>query len=197
MKSLALIIGVLALSCGCVSRQRDHFYVLDAQPAGGHDSRTQFDRQINLRVTVPSLVDRGEMVLTENGGVTVLDHERWAAPLADLVTATLGQDIERRRGTVVVLPGSAGQAGIPVVSIVIEIDQVTARMGDPVAIETHWRVTDARTGKVSIGREGFSSPQRPQSYSEIAGALSACIAQLADRLVGAIPVDSGVVETNR
>ena len=196
MKSLALIIGVLALA-GCASRQRDHFYVLDAQPAGSHDSRTQFERQINLRVTVPSLVDRAEMVLTADGGVTVLDHERWAAPLADLVTATLGQDIERRRGTVVVLPGSAGQAGIPVVSIVVEIDQVTARMGDPVAIETHWRVTDARTGKVSIGREGFLSPQRPQNYSEVAGALSACIALLADRLVGAIPVDSGVVETNR
>jgi uncharacterized lipoprotein YmbA len=195
LKSLVLIIGalaltgVLALAGGCVSRQRDHFYVLDAQPAGGQDSRTQFDRQINLRVTLPSLVDRGEMVLTANGGVTVLDHERWAAPLADLVTATLGQDIERRRGAVVVLPGSAGQAGIPVVSIVVEIDQVTARMGDPVAIETHWRVTDARTGKVSIGREEFASPQRPQSSSEVAGALSACIALLADRLVREIPVE--------
>jgi uncharacterized lipoprotein YmbA len=189
MKSFALIIGVLAIGSGCVSRQRDHFYVLDAQPAGGHDARTQFDRQINLRVTLPSLVDRGEMVLTENAGVTVLDHARWAAPLADLVTATLGQDIERRRGAVVVLPGSAGKTNIPVVSIVIEIDQVTARMGDPVAIETHWRVTDARTGKVSIGREGFVSPQRPQSYSEVAGALSACIALLADRLVKEIPVE--------
>lgn len=195
MKSLVLIIGalaltgVLALAGGCASRQRDHFYVLDAQPAGGQDSRTQFDRQINLRVTVPSLVDRGEMVLTANGDVTVLDHERWAAPLADLVSATLGQDIERRRGAVVVLPGNAGQAGIPVVSIVVEIDQVTARMGDPVAIETHWRITDARTGKVSIGREGFASPQRPQSYSEVAGALSACVALLADRLVKEIPVE--------
>ena len=195
MKSLTLIIGVpalacvLALGCGCVSRQRDHFYVLDAQPPGGQDSRTQFDRQINLRVTVPSLVDRGEMVLTANGGVTVLDHERWAAPLADLVTATLGQDIERRRAAVVVLPGNAGRASIPVVSIVVEIDQVTARMGDPVAIETHWRITDARTGKVSIGREEFAGTQRPQSYSEVAGALSACIALLADRLVKEIPVE--------
>lgn len=195
MKSLALIIGVpalggvLALAGGCASRQPDHFYVLDAQPAGVHDSRTQFDRQINLRVTVPSLVDRGEMVLTANGDVTVLDHERWAAPLADLVTATLGRDIERRRSDVVVLPGSAGQASIPMVGIVIGIDQVTARMGDPVAIETHWRVTDARTGKVSIGREDFSSPQRPQSYSEVAGALSACIALLADRLVREIPAE--------
>jgi uncharacterized lipoprotein YmbA len=187
MKSLPLLVCVLVLAGGCAARQRDHFYVLDAQPAGSNESRTQFERQITLRVTVPSLVDRGEMVLTTSSGVTVLDHERWAAPLADLVTATLGQDIERRRGDVVVLPKSADQAGIPLVKMVIEIDQVTARLGDKVAIETHWRVTDARTGKVSIGREVFASPQRPQSYADVASGLSSCIALLAERLVREIP----------
>jgi uncharacterized lipoprotein YmbA len=188
LKSLPLVICILALACGCVARQRDHFYVLDAQPAGSNDSRTQFDRRIALSVTVPSLVDRGEMVLTTtSGGVTVLDHERWAAPLADLVTATLGQDIERRRGDVVVLPRGPDQAGIPLVKITVEIDQVTARLGDQVAIETHWRVTDTHSGKVSIGREAFTSPQRPQSYSDVAADLSTCIGLLAERLVREIP----------
>jgi uncharacterized protein len=187
MKSLPLLVCVLALAGGCAARPRDHFYVLDAQPAGSNDSRTQFDRRVALRVTVPSLVDRGEMVLTTSGGVTVLDHERWAAPLADLVTATLGQDIERRRGEVVVLPRGPDQAGIPLVKIAVEIDQVTARLGDQVAIETHWRVTDTHTGKVSIGRDAFASPQRSQSYSDVAAALSTCIGLLAERLVAEIP----------
>ncbi|MDP9010997.1 MAG: PqiC family protein [Pseudomonadota bacterium] len=186
MKSLPLLVCI-ALVSGCAARQRDHFYVLDAQPAGGNDSRTQFDRQIVLRVSVPSLVDRGEMVLTTTGGVTVLDHERWAAPLADLVTATLGQDIERRRGDVVVLPRGQDQTGIPLVKIGVEIDQVTARLGDQVAIATHWRVTDTRTGKVSIGRDAFASTQRPQSYTDVAAALSSCIGLLAERLVREIP----------
>jgi uncharacterized lipoprotein YmbA len=192
MKSLPLLgalIGFLVcvLSSGCATRQRDHFYVLDAQPAGARESHVQFDRQVTLRVTVPSLVDRAEMVLTTANGVTVLDHERWAAPLADLVTTTLGQDIERRRGDVVVLPRSADQSGIPLIKIAIEIDQVTARLGDQVTIETHWRVTDARTGKVSIGLEVFASSQQPSSYRDVASALSTCIALLADRLVQEIP----------
>jgi uncharacterized protein len=187
MKSLPLLVCILALACGCVARQRDHFYVLEAQPAGGNDSRTQFDRRIALSVTVPSLVDRGEMVLTTSGGVTVLDHERWAAPLADLVTATLGKDIERRRSDVVVLPRGPDQTGIPLVKIAVEIDQVTARLGDQVAIETHWRVTDTHTGKVSIGRDAFVSPQRPQGYSDVAADLSTCIGLLAERLVREIP----------
>lgn len=187
MKSLPLLACVLILGSGCAARQPDHFYVLDARPAGARESRTQFDRQVTLRVTVPSLVDRAEMVLQTQSGVTVLDHERWAAPLADLVTATLSQDIERRRGDLVVLPRSADQAGIPLTRIALEIDHVTARLGDQVSIETHWRITDARTGKVSIGRDVLSSSQRPQNYADIASALSDCIALLAERLVREIP----------
>jgi len=187
LKSLSLLICILALACGCAARQRDHFYVLDAQPAGSNDSRAQFDRRIALSVTLPSLVDRGEMVLTTSGGVTVLDHERWAAPLADLVTSTLGRDIERRRSDVVVLPRGPDQTGIPLVKITVEIDQVTARLGDQVAIETHWRVTDTHTGKVSIGRDAFVSSQRPQSYTDVAADLSTCIGLLAERLVREIP----------
>jgi uncharacterized lipoprotein YmbA len=191
MKPLSLLgalIGLCVLSNGCATRQRDHFYVLDARPAGARESRAQFDRQVTLRVTLPSLVDRGEMLLTTPNGVTVLDHERWAAPLADLVTTTLSQDIERRRNDVVVLTRSADPPGLPLIKIAIEIDQVTARLGDQVIIEVHWRVTDPRTGKMSIGRDAFASSERPQSYMDVASALSTCIALLADRLVQEIPV---------
>jgi uncharacterized lipoprotein YmbA len=189
MKSLPLAVCVLFLLNGCAARQRDHFYVLNAQPAGVSESRSQFDRQVTLRVTVPSLVDRYEMVLTTTSGVAVLDHERWAAPLADLVTATLGRDIERRRNDVVVLPRSADQASLPLLRIVIEIDQLTARLGDQVSIETHWRVSDARSGKETLGRDVLTGSQRPQSYAEVADALSFCIALLADRLVREIPAE--------
>jgi hypothetical protein len=46
---------------------------------------------------------------------------------------------------------------------------------------------DARTGKETLGRDSFVSPQQPRSYAEVAAALSACIALLADRLAGEIP----------
>jgi uncharacterized lipoprotein YmbA len=186
MKSLKLALSVLLLA-GCVTRQQDHFYVLDPQPAAIGTSRSQFDRQVTLRVTIPSLVDRSEMVVATSGGVSVMDHERWAAPLADMISGALSQDIERRRGDVLVLPKSVDKAGIPLFRIAVEIDQVTARLADHLSIETHWRVTDARTGKETLGRDTFVSPQQPQSYAEVAAAFSACIALLADRLAAEIP----------
>jgi uncharacterized protein len=182
-----LSLGAVLLLFGCATRQRDHFYMLDAEPTGPVASRAQFNRQLTLQLTVPSMVDRGEMVLMTSSGVTILDHERWAAPLADLVAATLGQDIERRRNDVVVLPRSADHAGVPLIRMMVEIDRVTARLGQPVTIETHWRMTDAVTGRETLGRDAFSSAQQPQSYTEIAAALSACVALLADRLASEIP----------
>jgi hypothetical protein len=185
MKFSRLSLCAIFFLCACVSRQRDHFYVLDAQPAGAAQSRSQFDRQVTLQVTVPSLVDRNEMVLAAPGGVAVMDHERWAAPLADLVTATLGQDIERRRNDVVVLTRSADHAGIPLTRIKVEIDRVSARLGGPLTIETHWRVSG--DGREAVGRDSFTSPQQPQNYSEVASYLSVCIALLAERLAVEIP----------
>jgi uncharacterized protein len=186
MKSLALALSML-LFTGCVSRQHDRFYVLSALPAVVGQSRSQFDRQVTLLVTIPSMIDRGEIVIATPSGVSVMDHERWAAPLADMVNGTLGQDIERRRTDVVVLPKSADKAGIPLVRIIVEIDQVNARLADNLSIETHWRVIDARTGKETLGRDTFVSQQQPHNYTEFAAALSACIALLADRLAAEIP----------
>ena len=185
MKSLGLVLAVV-LFAGCVTRQPDHFYVLDPLPAAVA-APSQFDRQVTVRVTIPSLLDRGEMVLASPGGGSVQDHERWAAPLADMINSALSRDLERRRSDVVVLPRGADKAGIPLVSIAVEIDQVSARLNEHLSIETHWRITDARTGKETLGRDTFVSPQQPQSYADIAAAFSTCIALLADRLTGQIP----------
>lgn len=175
------------LLAGCVTRQPDHFYVIDPLPAAAAASRSQFDRQVTLRVTIPSLIDRSEMVIASPGGVSVMDHERWAAPLADMIGSALSQDIERRRSDVVVLPKSADKAGIPLFRVAVEIDQVNTRLAEPLSIDTHWRVTDARTGKEILGRDTFVSPLKLQGYADVAAALGACIALLADRLAGEIP----------
>jgi len=186
MKSLSLTALVFLLS-GCVTRQADHFYVLDSLPGQAAPPRSQFDRQVTLQITVPSLLDRGEMIIAGEGRVSIMDHERWAAPLTDMISGALSRDIERRRGDIVVLPRGVDKAGIPLVRITVEIDQVTARLADHLSIEAHWRVTDARTGKEVLGRNTFISPQQPQNYAEVAAAFSACIALLADKLTAEIP----------
>jgi hypothetical protein len=187
MKALTIGICGVALLTGCVTRRADHFYALQTQPANTPQSRAQFARQVTLRVSVPSMLDRGEMVLSAAGGVDVLDHERWAGPLADLIATTLGQDIETRREDLVVLPKSADKSGIPLSRISIDVDQIDMRLGQPMRMEVHWRMTESGDSRQNLGRETIVSQRQPESYDEIAAVLSECIARLADRLVGQIP----------
>jgi len=107
---------------------------------------------VSLRVTLPSLVDRSELVLnTSMNGVIVLEHERWAAPLADLVTQTLARDLERRRSDMMVAAQSGSHAGAAV-KVTVDLVQVTVRKGERASIEAHWRILDPRTGGDAVGR---------------------------------------------
>lgn len=177
----------IGLLCACVSSSPDHFYILSAQPqtiAQPPTAQKMPATPVVLKVTLPSLVDRPEMILnTSADGVVVLEHDRWGAPLADLVVQTLGQDIERRRSDLWVGgPGTVRPNGAAV-KIIVDVVQMTARQGDRVSIETHWRIVDARHSTDETGNEVFSAPLGQSSYSAIAGGLSDCLARLADKLV--------------
>ncbi len=188
MKSLTLWMGSLFLLCACVASRPDRFYVLDAQPSAAGGSRSAFGKQVMLSVTLPSLVDRNEMVLTAPGnGIVILDHERWAAPLADQVLATLGRDIERRRADLLVADQRLGHSGIPGVKITVDVVQLSALKGSRVSIETRWRILDLATGQSVLGAEQFAAPTDSDGYDAIARALSVCLGSLADRLVGRLP----------
>jgi len=116
-----------------------------------------------------------------------MEHERWAAPLADLMTTTLRQDMERRRADLLVSPnGRDAGPGVARVRIEVDIVQLWAQRGVEVSIEAQWRVTDSGN-RTSLGRDVFVAPLHSDSYAAVAAALSSCVALLADRLVKEIP----------
>ncbi len=164
------------------------FYILSAQPAAAGAARTAAAARAALKVSLPSWVDRPELVLdTSADGVTVLEHERWAAPLSDLVAQTLARNIERRRGDVLVFVHGSGGSG-PAVKLTVDIVQVRLRRGQQAHIEAHWRILDTRNGRDSAGGDVFSVPLSADGYAAVAQALSECLGLLADRLAGQIPL---------
>jgi uncharacterized lipoprotein YmbA len=171
------------LICGCALNRPDHFYVLGAGNPRTLDPRTTFATQVTLRVTLPVLVDRSEMVFANPDGVQILEHERWAAPLGDQVTSVLGQDIEARREDLLVVPRPIAQAGLPNTIISVEVAQLYLRKGSGVRLEARWRLEDGRTGKVTQGRETFTAPAADAGYLSLARSIDACLGLLADALV--------------
>jgi uncharacterized lipoprotein YmbA len=175
----------LSLLCACATSRPDHFYILSAQPPGASEARTTPATQVWLRVTLPSSVDRSEMILnTSTNGVVVLEHERWAAPLADLVTQTLARDLERRRSDLLVAGQSVGHSGEAAVKVTVDLVQMTVRRGERASVEAHWRIIDPRTGRDVVGSEAFGAPLAQDGYAAVPQALSECLGLVADRLVG-------------
>ncbi len=184
MKSSSTAAALLLLLGACASSRPDHFYILTPLPQGPASARSVPAAQAALRLSVPSLVDRPEMLLNSAaGGVDVLEHERWAAPLGDLMTQTLARDIELRRADVVVFGPGAYRAKDAALKITVDVVQITVRRAGRASIAAHWRIIDSGSSKEAAGGDEFSAALGGEDYAAVAQALSECLGQLADRLV--------------
>jgi uncharacterized protein len=180
---LAAVFSLMLLNA-CVSSRPDHFYILSALPQQAVEARPPSEVQAALKVTLPPWADRSEMLLnTSAGEVIVLEHERWAAPLADLVRQTLGVDIERRRADMTVTDRGVNGSKAAPIGITVDVVQMAVHRGERARIEARWRIHDPRTGSDAVGGGEFEAALAGEGYSSVAQAFSECLGALADRLV--------------
>jgi uncharacterized protein len=184
MRNSWLVSCALLLS-GCLSGRPDHFYALDSGRPQQLEARSNFAMQVSLRVSLPIMVDRSEMVLSNTDGVAILEHERWAAPLSEQFSSVLGQDIEARRQGVIVTSRSIAQPGGPTTQISVDVVQLSLRKAVGAKVEARWRLQ--RGSEVTQGREMFASSAPDGSYGGLIQSLNSCIGLLADRLVAQLP----------
>jgi uncharacterized lipoprotein YmbA len=184
LKSLCTAAGVFVLLAACASSRPDHFYTLTPLPQGALGARSAPAVQAALRLSVPVSVDRPQMVLNSSAdGIDVMEHERWAAPLSDLMTQALARDIELRRTDLLVTGSGAYRANDPVVKLTVDVVQLSVRRGERASLVAHWRILDSAGGKDVTGGDEFSAALGRDDYGAVARALSECLGQLADRLV--------------
>lgn len=191
MKLFLAAVGALCVLSACATRQPDYYHVLSVQPPGAGNARTAPATLVSLRVTVPSVQDRAQMVLNMGANaIEILEHQRWAAPLSDLMTETLARDLERRRADLLIADSRLNRTLSPALKIAVDVVQMSATSGGHVGLEAHWRILDTRSGKEEIGGEVFSSSaasgavSAAEEYSTTAQALSVTLGLLADRLMG-------------
>ena len=170
------------LLAGCAS-EPDHFYALNTLPEVGRAATSAPTVHVLLSVSVPSLVDRAEMVIsTSESAILVLDHERWAVPLSEQVSQTLARDIERRRDDVLVGDRGFDQASSPPVLVKVDIVRMSAQQGESATIEAHWRIEDGSVGTDLIGSDRFKVPLDGKGFTSVAKAYSQALSGLADTL---------------
>lgn len=182
-----LLAGCAILLASCAAHP-DRFYGLTTLPRAALPPAAGYATRILLSTSIPSVVDRRELIVdAPDDRILVLEQERWAAPLSDLVHQTLARDIEQRRADVLVADRAFDQAGVKPVRIKVEIVRMSARRGGQATLEAHWRIQDAAAQLDLLGGASFSSPIEGDDYASIARAFSLCLASLADRLAEKLP----------
>ena len=158
MNSRCTAASVLLLLAACASSRPDHFYTLNPLPQGALGARSAPAAQAALRLSVPVSADRPQMVLnTSADGIDVMEHERWAAPLSDLMAQTLARDLELRRADMLVAGPGAYRAKDPVVKITVDVVQITVHRGGRASVAAHWRIIDSGGAKDVAGGDEFSA----------------------------------------
>lgn len=180
--------GALLLVAACAARPSDHFYTLSPLPETSRPPAAAFRRHVILDVTLPAALDRRAMVINIGADrVVILEHERWAEPLADMVSGTLARDIEKRRNDVLVGDRGFDQTNTTSVKIKVDVVEMSARRQGRATLEAHWRIVDAAAKTDEIGGDVFSAPLVGEEYAAVARAFSMCLSSLADRLVEKLP----------
>lgn len=189
MKHVLLLALALA-SCGS---PQTHFYTLTVQPSaapakGPDDARAGCGGTVveARRVLLPGVLDRAALVRGRgNGELDVSGQDRWAGPLARMITRVLAEDLRDRLGTDrVQAPGDPTPAkGSRAIDV--NVLRFMAENDSKVVLQADWAL---------LGTQGSPLLQRSESVSEPAGddaaadvtAMSGALGLLADRIAVAV-----------
>lgn len=180
LKRALLCIG---LCLGACASEPDHFYTLNILPKEAAAARTLPLIHVVLKVDLPALVDRPEMVVNaSDNSVKILDHQRWAPPLSDQLLQTLARDLERRRSDVLVADRAFDQKDNDPVTIRVEIVSLSVDSVGNVLLEAHWRIVDTKAAVDDIGSDVFNSQVKRSGFDGIAMGYSEVMSALAGKL---------------
>ena len=171
-----------AALAGCAQPTPTRFYTLMPDWQGGAPTpRAAAAPAWTLdALRVPVQVDRPQMVLlTGDGTLSVVERERWIAPLGDELRAALEQDLQRALGP----PAGGGEEGW---AIDVEVQRFESALGAEARLEARWTLRPMRAASDGpVCRLRVARPA-PGDVPALATAHRAALARLADAIAASV-----------
>ncbi len=141
------------------------------------------------RITLPPGLDRAALVrITAENRLEVDGTVRWPAGLAVVVRRTLAFDLAARLpdGSVA-LPGQPDPPG-DMRLLVVTLERFAASPGGTVVLDGRWSIVDDASQRSLLARDAhIEVDTASSSAADVAHAMSAALARLADMVVSALP----------
>lgn len=180
-RSMVLCLLFLA-GCGFFKRTPNQFYSLETIETTTA-RRTVTGAPVGIDgVELPPGLDRRELVVRgADHKLEVRGTQLWAAPLEDAVVHTLSFNLANRLSEgAVVLPGQAKPAGMRPIYIVLE--DFAAGQDRVFVLDARWTLGVGGPSR----HERITVPLASLESADIVAGMSQALAQLADRIAGAV-----------
>lgn len=184
-----LIAAALTLLVGCASAPSSQFYTLNAarQPAA---SASKISIAVGP-VSIPTVVDRPQMVLSTGSNQVQLDEfNRWATPLQNDISRVVAENLVKMLGTpsVTLFPQTASaQAGY---RVSIEVQSFVSTLGEAASLDAVWNVRRMKDNATQSGRSTVREPvdavTADKSHDALAAAHSRAVAHMSQDIADAV-----------
>ncbi|MBB3221129.1 PqiC family protein [Pseudoduganella umbonata] len=188
-------LGLAAALAGCSAPPVDRFYTLAggvppaSAPAPASTTGKLYVEM--LAVNIPAQVQRNQLVVGNGaaGRVDVLDHHRWAGPLADEIGSALSLDVTSRLGAIDVYRTPAPD-GAPVYRISTNVQRFESVPGSYALVDAVWSVRLVGSSTVltcrSVLREDAGA-----GYEAVVAAHRAALGRLAEAIAAGVQGSQG------
>ena len=185
---LAVLLGAAA-TASCASSPPVQFFALTVsdQPLQQRPAAPPSSTPVRVAaVHIPAALDRQQIVReSAPGKVEISDRHRWDAPLDQMVSNVLTQDLLRRlpRGAVV-LPQEPATPDTR--AIVLDILRFEPDAGGTVTLTGAWSLLPAASDTPLLTRRVALSEPAPADYAGEVAAMSRLLGKLADEIAQAL-----------
>ena len=193
LAAIAMLCGLAALAAGCGSTPPSRFYTLSGTATSAAPSS---DLSVAVGpVTIPSTVDRPQMVVNMGANQVELDEfNRWAAPLQNnisrVVAVNLGALLGASRVTLFPQMLSADAD----FRVAIEVQRFESTPGEAAVLDAVWTVRRAKDGKSDTGRTTVRETVQEKSFDVLVAAHSRAIARLSQDIAAAVRALDGTTQ---
>ncbi len=180
-----LVMGVAALALlGCSTSPPLRYHALSTKASVSQEASVGSAALLVeiLPISIPERLRREEIVLsTANGNLTVLDTDRWAAPLQDEVRQILDDALWRtlKASDVYQSPVAKTSSGLPQYRLALRMEKFDAIANDHAIIESSWTVRQLPQGPIAVCRARFIIPLTGITVEAAVGALAEGSAKMA------------------
>lgn len=177
----AALLGVLS---GCSSSPPLHYHSLSGPATGTGSGNAEMLVEI-VPLMIPERVNRDDIVIQgQNGGITILHDERWAAPLSDevrqVIDDTLWQTVHA--ADVYQTPVAQNSQNLPLYRLAVRIEKFDTGLADSATVEASWTIRRLPMGQSTVCRSRFSTLFHERNVEGAVAALTESTALIAQNI---------------